>query len=121
MSQVSEAALDAAGGDVALVMASDGLWDELSSQEVLARRSARRVGRAPLNCCRPRSQVASLVGACAESEEGRAAAAAVLVKEALAHAAADNGLSLQQLAALHPLKRRSNHDDITVLVIWLTA
>jgi len=83
-------------GDVFVVMATDGLWDEMGDAEAVA-----------------------IVAKCV-SEGRRQDAAAALVDEALRRAAEAAGMSVAELKALPPGGRRRNmHDDTTALVVWL--
>mmetsp|Transcript_4560 Transcript_4560/g.6791 ORF Transcript_4560/g.6791 Transcript_4560/m.6791 type:complete len:541 (+) Transcript_4560:134-1756(+) len=84
------------GVDEFLIMATDGLWDVMSSQEAveIAGEQLRKRGGNP------------------------AKASDVLVEEALRRAAKNHKLSTSQLKALKPGRaRRSKHDDISVIVI----
>jgi len=79
--------------DKFLILATDGVWDFLSDQEAV-----------------------DLVAKCKD----RSQAAARLVDKALEVAAAEAGMTIQDLRAL-PVgsKRRSRHDDTTVVVMYL--
>jgi len=82
--------------DAFVVMATDGLWDEMSDQEAV-----------------------SVVSRCA-AEGRRGDAAAALVDEALRRAAASAGMSVAELKQLPAgNRRRSIHDDTTAVVVWL--
>ena len=82
--------------DAFVVMATDGLWDEMSDQEAV-----------------------SVVSRCA-AEGRRGDAAGALVEEALRRAAFSAGISVSELKALPAgNRRRSIHDDTTAVVVWL--
>jgi len=82
--------------DCFLVLATDGLWDEMSDEEAVA-----------------------VVSQCVR-EGKRHEAAATLVEEALARAAAASGMTVAELKALPPgNRRRGRHDDTTAVVIYL--
>jgi len=79
-----------------VVMATDGLWDEMSDQEAV-----------------------SIVSQCV-AEGRRQDAGGALVDEALRRAAAAAGMTVAELRSLPPgNKRRNLHDDTTALVVWL--
>lgn len=93
--------------DAFVVVASDGLWDHVSSHEAVA-----LVGAALA-----RGGAWGGVRGAARAKEG---AAQALVDEALRRAGAEYGLSLAALKSLAPGRaRRERHDDITVVVIFL--
>ena len=78
--------------DKFLILATDGVWDFLSDDEAV-----RLVGRCP----------------------DRSQAADILVQAALNTAAKDAGMSIEQLKSLPAgNKRRSLHDDTTVVVLY---
>jgi pyruvate dehydrogenase phosphatase len=77
--------------DKFLVLASDGLWDELSSREV-----------AEVALAGPAKDIPSR-----------------LIEKALLKVSARTKLSLQEIKQLEPGLRRNIHDDITVLVVEL--
>ena len=82
--------------DTFVVMATDGLWDEMSDQEAV-----------------------DIVSQSLVQGKGQEAAQ-LLVEEALKRAAASAGLTLEELRALPPGSRRRNlHDDTTAVVVWL--
>ncbi|GBG26994.1 Protein phosphatase 2C 29 [Hondaea fermentalgiana] len=86
------------GVDEFLIMATDGLWDVMSSQEAvdLAGKELRRQGGSPET------------------------ASDALVEEALRRAAQNANLSVAQLKALKVGRaRRAKHDDISVIVVDL--
>eukprot|EP00924_Labyrinthula_sp_SR-Ha-C_P000864 maker-scaffold_7-snap-gene-6.39-mRNA-1 protein AED:0.01 eAED:0.01 QI:183/1/1/1/1/1/4/328/601 len=86
--------------DEIVVLASDGLWDYLSSQEVVehVHKSLREEKRSPKE------------------------ASELLVEEVLKAAAKKHGLKVEDLKSLKPGRtRRTKHDDITVLVIDMAS
>lgn len=85
-----------AAEDKFLILATDGLWDFVSDKEAV-------------------HLVASLKGG-----DGREKAAAqALVELALLKAAAECGMSVEELKRLPPGRaRRSRHDDTTVVVMY---
>ena len=81
--------------DCFLVLATDGLWDEMSDQEAV-----------------------SVVSQCIKAGK-RHEAAGALVEESLARAAAASGMAVAELKALPPgNRRRGRHDDTTAVVIF---
>lgn len=79
-------------GDKFLILASDGLWDEMSEQEA-----------------------AEFVAEARSAQE----AAEILLDRALNHAAEQSRMSRETLGLLPLGKRRSYHDDITIVVVPL--
>ena len=73
-----------------VILASDGLWDYISPQEAV-----------------------EIV-----ANENSDTASAKLVERALAVAASESKLTLDQLKALPPGARRSRHDDTTAVVLY---
>lgn len=91
---------DGDGGDACtdrfVILATDGLWDELTDQEAV-----------------------SIVGQCVQTGAPHEAADK-LVEAALAHAASDCRMTLAELRALPPGdQRRGRHDDTTAVVLYL--
>mmetsp|Transcript_36312 Transcript_36312/g.45392 ORF Transcript_36312/g.45392 Transcript_36312/m.45392 type:complete len:133 (+) Transcript_36312:394-792(+) len=87
------------GRDEFLILASDGLWDMISSQEAveIAAMHLRSKGGTPTE------------------------ASEALVTEALRRAAKNNGITLDRLRSLRPGRtRRTKHDDISVIVVDLS-
>lgn len=83
-------------GDEFLILATDGLWDELSDQDAV-----------------------SVVSQCCASGQ-KDSAAKVLVERALEHAAQEAGMTIEALRSLPPgSRRRSRHDDTTAVVVFL--
>lgn len=81
-------------GDKFLILATDGLWDELSEQ-----------------------QAAEIVYNAESPQE----AANLLLEAALNHAAYDNNMKRFELDGLPFGKKRSYHDDITIVVVSLNS
>lgn len=81
-------------GDKFLILATDGLWDELSEQ-----------------------QAAEIVYNAENAQE----AADMLLEAALNHAAYDNNMKRVELNNLPFGKKRSYHDDITIIVVPLNS
>lgn len=81
-------------GDKFLILASDGLWDEMTPQ-----------------------QAAEIAGKVNDPQE----AAKLLLEAALEHAASEQKMQVQSMLAIPVgIKRRSLHDDITVVVVPLS-
>lgn len=111
-----------------LILASDGLWDEMTPEEAVAHCYSWRRERRENTCG---SDATS--GVASESASGSAAAAtslvvdsknsnsaaSFLIKRALEHAAEESGQTLKEVMELSPGKRRHVHDDITVIVVEL--
>lgn len=76
-----------------LIVATDGLWDELSTQDAVTFVMEER------------------------RRNGNQNVAEALVRHAFAAAATRNGMTVQQLQNICPGKRRKYVDDITVIVI----
>ena len=98
--EVTTVRLQRGGGDACtdrfVILATDGLWDELTDQEAV-----------------------SIVGQCVQAGAPQEAADQ-LVAAALAHAAADCRMTLDELRALPPGdQRRGRHDDTTAVVLYL--
>jgi pyruvate dehydrogenase phosphatase len=81
-------------GDKFLILASDGLWDEMTEQEA-----------------------AETIAEASSAQE----AAEKLLDKALNHAAESNNMTRNALNLLPLGKRRSYHDDITVVVVPLQS
>ena len=81
-------------GDKFLILASDGLWDEMTEQEA-----------------------AEIAVKANDPQE----AAQLLLEAALEHAAMDRGIPVSALLNIPLGKRRSFHDDITVVVVPLST
>jgi pyruvate dehydrogenase phosphatase len=77
-----------------IVLATDGLWDELSPQDV-----------------------AKVIN---QNDDNKDKIIDSLFRNALTHAAMDANMSLEQILKVEPgRKKRSLHDDITVMIVDL--
>eukprot|EP00916_Digyalum_oweni_P017356 GHVL01028430.1.p2 GENE.GHVL01028430.1~~GHVL01028430.1.p2 ORF type:complete len:163 (-),score=35.22 GHVL01028430.1:148-636(-) len=89
--------------DEFVILASDGLWDELTDDEAV-------------KIVKNRFKLLKTV-----DKEAAQNAAQALVLEALDHAAKKHVMTINEMAAIPAGNRRRNlHDDITVIVIPLT-
>ncbi|KAK8821720.1 protein phosphatase 2C [Blastocystis sp. ATCC 50177/Nand II] len=91
-------AFDIREEDEFVVMASDGIWDELENQTVV-----------------------DIVAESLKRGNSVEEAANTVVEACLAHAAKRNELTLKQMKELHTGQRRRFHDDMSVVVVKLHA
>jgi pyruvate dehydrogenase phosphatase len=96
-----------------LILASDGLWDELSPAEACEIAVEAMDGRTLAGA----AEEVSVVDNDAPAVPNALSPADALIRAALERAAYKCGLSMEELKSLSFGKRRSHHDDITVVVV----
>jgi pyruvate dehydrogenase phosphatase len=106
-----------------LILASDGLWDEMTPEEAVSHLYEWESKGLVTSVTEKRQSkevvVAGNAGPLGNESVRSPSASEYLIQKALEHAALESGQSLEQVCKIPHGKRRHVHDDITVVVVEL--